>query len=336
MNGYEGFRIALQTRLVEEGRSMEDVAQIMDTICMVAQDYTIEKNCTDIVVYQGIPREVDEYLACKLMEGVSPLTVKNYRIRLYDFFMKVRIPYQEITHKEIRAYMLSYQHGREKPICNRTANAYQGVIVRFFGWLQDMGYITANPTKSLPAIKYVKKQKESMNRHDLIVLLDACKNLRQRAIVALAYATGCRVSELCRIKKSDINWVDKSIIVLGKGSKYRTVYFNDQAEIYVKQYLESRKDDNPYLIVSTRGAHSVTTTSIEMMMREIYTKVSDQVNVKVTPHIVRHTTATLAIESGMPVTTVQKLLGHASIETTMEYVDMSKVSVIQEYKKFVV
>lgn len=336
MDDYEVFAMELQARLIGAGRSVEDVAEIMDTVCTVAQRYEIKKECTDIIVNQGVPREVEEYLACKMMEGLSPLTIKDYRGRLYSFFKAVRKPYTQITHKDIRGYMLAYQYEREKPVCNRTMNHYQGIITHFFEWMQDVGYITADPAKNLPSIKFEKKQKESMNRHDLIILMDACSNIRQKAIVALAYATGCRVSELCRIKLTDINWVKKSITVLGKGSKYRTVYFNDQAEIYVRKYLESRKDDDPHLIVSTRGAHGVSVRAIEKMMREIYLRVEDKVNVKVTPHIVRHTTATLAIESGMPVTTVQKILGHASIETTMEYVDMSKINISQEYQKFVV
>lgn len=336
MNGYDGFRLEMQTKLLEDGRSMEDIARIMDVFCQVAQSYDITKACTDIIASSGVPREVDEYLGCKLMEGLARGTVAGYRDRLYNFFRTVKLPYDQITSKDIRGYMLYYQHGREKPVTNRTMNAYQATIVRFFNWLQDVGYITNNPAKNIPAIKYQKKLKASMDRHDLLILMGACRNVREKAIVSCLYATGCRVNEACNIKISDINWHDKSIVVLGKGQKYRTVYFNDMAEIYIRQYLGSRKDDCQYLIVSTRGGHQVGERSIQKMMRKIYSSVADQMETKVTPHTVRHTMATLAIESGMAITTVQKILGHSSIETTMEYVDMSKVNISQEYRKYVV
>lgn len=336
MNGYEGLRLEMQTRLLDEGRSVEDVESIINTFCLAAQGYTIEKAPTDIIVYTGIPRVVDEYLACKLMEGLSEKTIKNYRDRLYHFFKNMRKPYDEITSQDIRYYMLAYQQEREKPVVNRTMNAYQGTIKRFFGWLQDVGYITNDPSKGMAHIKYEKKKKQSMTRHDLVILMDACKNVRQKAIISLLYATGCRVMEVVSMKKDDINWHDKSIVVLGKGNKHRTVYFNDQADVYLRQYLDSRTDENPYVIVATRGHHSITENAIQQMVYRMYKGIKDDISLKLSPHIIRHTTTTLAIESGMPVTSVQSILGHASLETTMEYVDMTRVDVKNDYRKYVV
>ena len=315
---------------------MDDVQKIIDTFCIVAQGYDITKACTDVIVYTGIPRVVDEYLANKLMEGLSPKTIKGYRDILYMFFRRMTKPFDTITSKDIRGFMLTYQMERPKPVCNRTMNGYQAAIKRFFGWLQDVGYIDNDPSRGMAPIKYERKKKQSMTRHDLIMLTDACENIRERAIISLLYATGCRTMELIGMKKEDINWRDKSIVVLGKGNKHRTVYFNDQAEIHLKAYLDQRTDDNPYVIVSTRGNHSVGYEAIRKMVAKIYEKVEESISVRVTPHILRHTTTTLAIEQGAPVTSVQAILGHASLTTTMEYVDMTRVDVKQDYKKFVV
>lgn len=270
------------------------------------------------------------------MEGRSKGTIYNYCNILEKMFLHVQKPVDRITHKDIWGFLLLYQNNREKPVSNRTMNSYLGYIKYFFSWMVDIGYLTSNPTKGIAPIRFEKKKKQSMNRHDLIVLLDACEDIREKAIISLAYATGCRITELCTMKKSDIHWYDRSIQVLGKGNKYRTVYFNDQAEIFLKQYFESRTDESPYVIVSIRGGHSCTSHTVRRTIKLIYARVSDKISVHVSPHIIRHTTATLAIQSGMPVTTVQQILGHESLETTMQYVDMAKVDVTQEYKRFVV
>lgn len=337
MDGYDGIRIGMQRMLYESGRfSDEEVKKIIDMYCIASQGYNITPKSTEIIPFEPIPKQLYEYLACKKMEGRSKGTISNYCNTLESMFLHIQKPVDQITHQDIWGYLLSYQMSRPKPVSNRTMDEYLGIIKYFFSWMVDIGYLIKNPTKGIAPIKYEKKERESMTRRDLIILINACNTKRERALITLLYATGCRISEIAAMKKRDINWYDKSITVFGKGKKYRTVYFNDQAEICLKEYLESRTDECPYVMPTERGCHGCCEKTLRRSVEKVYDRVKDKISVHVTPHIVRHTMATLAIDSGVPVTTVQALLGHEQLNTTMEYVDMSKVNVKRDYARYVV
>lgn len=337
MTGYDEMRLELQTSLLRAGKlTGDEVEAVMTEFCMAAQNFEITRKTLDLIPVTGMPKAVDEYLACLKLEGRAAGTIYNYKRVLYGLFTDVRKDPTELTHKDIWGYLLRYQARAENPVSNRTMNSYLGVIKYFYCWMQDIGYMVANPTKAIAPIRYDKKQLEAMTRHDLVVLTKACKTAREKAVISLMYATGCRVSEVARMKKPDINWSAKTITVFGKGSKYRQVFFNDQAEIYMRDYLDSRTDESPYVFVSERGKHGVNPAAIRKWVETVYARVADEIGTKVTPHIIRHTTATLALQSGMPITSVQRVLGHEQIGTTMEYVDMKKIEVEQEYTKFVV
>lgn len=337
MNGYDEMRLSLQTNLLQCGKlTVDEVEIVMEAFCRASQNFDIVRRSTDLIVYDGVSAKVDEYLMCLKLEGRSEGTIYNYRHVLYGMFRYIKKEPKDITHQDVWGYLLNYQMQSDKPVCGRTMNAYLGYIKYFFSWLQDVGYITSNPTKSIAPIKYEKKMRESMTRHDLVLLQKACETPREKALISIMYATGCRVSEIARMKKTDISWATKTITVFGKGKKYRTVYFNDQAEVYLKDYLNGRKDESPYVFVSSRGSHGVNPAAMREWVDAVYERVSNELGTKVTPHIIRHTTATLALQSGMPVTSVQKVLGHEKLDTTMQYVDMTKVSVESEYTKYVV
>jgi integrase/recombinase XerD len=161
--------------------------------------------------------------------------------------------------------------------------------------------------------------------------------LRERAIIEFLYSTGARVSELTIIKKSDINWYEKSVYLFGKGRKHRISFLNAKAEVALMKYLESRDDDCEYLFATIKKPHrNLSKDGVEKIVRNIAHRASDNIGKHITPHILRHTTATTALQSGMPIADISKLLGHESIDTTMIYAKSSLEDVRSGHKKHII
>lgn len=335
MNDFDSVRLNLQSRLISAGLDEKTVDLVIGEWTIAMEDYDIVLRSTAIIPYVGIPKSVDEYLASLQMEGREKGTIKNYQKILYAMFECLKKSPEELEYRDIWGFLLKYQESREKPITNRTANQYLGYIKYYFSWLQDVGYITNNPTKSIKPIHFEKKQRKSLTRHDLIQVIKSCQTERERAVITLMYSTGCRISEMCSMKLADIDWRERRIKVLGKGKKERFVFINDQAEIYLSEYLATRHDESPFVFVSARGHHGITTDSMRKWIESVCGRVTD-ISVHATPHTIRHTFATLGIQSGLPVTSMQTLLGHEDVSTTMEYVDMSHISVQQEFDKHII
>ena len=164
-----------------------------------------------------------------------------------------------------------------------------------------------------------------MTQIDLEYIRAACRTKQELTIVELLYSTGCRVSDLSGIKRSDVNWEKREITVFGKGGRYRTVYLNAKAIVALKTYMNTRKDDDEHLIVTTRSPHhGVGRSGLELIIHNIASRVTNKVSVPVTPHVFRHTTATAALQNGMAVQNVQLMLGHRNISTTMVYAEVSQ------------
>lgn len=165
-----------------------------------------------------------------------------------------------------------------------------------------------------------------MKRIELEYIRNACTNLRDKALVDFLYSTGARVTELCYAKIENIDWEKKSLLIEhGKGDVTRFTYLNPECEVSLKAYLNSRKDNSPYIFARTRGDSSLplTAKSIQSTIDNIVVRSGRNFSVHITPHIFRHTIATVLLRNGMPVEQVQRFLGHANINTTMIYAEVS-------------
>lgn len=309
---------------------------ILEALDQVATKYEIKYKENNSFVYNGeLPEIAKIYLTCKKMDGLADGTLNNYKTILNVFFRSVQKQPQFITTNEIRQFLYTYQE--QKGISRRTIDKYREYISRFFTWAYDENYISSNPTKSISAIRYEEKPREALTQVELEYLRMACKTIRERAIIEFLYSTGARVSELTVVKKTDINWYEKSVHLFGKGRKHRTSYLNAKAEVTLKEYLESRDDDCEYLFVTERKPYrNLNKDGVEKIVRNVACRASSNIGKHVTPHILRHTTATTALQNGMPVTDISKLLGHKSIDTTMIYAKSSLEDVRSGHKKYVV
>lgn len=336
MNDYEQFknRFLVEIENANIGISNEHLEILSSCLDRAAYNYDISFKETSLSVNtEPIPMLVKTYIVVKKTEGLSNGTLKNYAIILKAFFLWVRKQPEEVTANDIRMFIYDYKQFRN--VSDRTLDKYREMICWFFHWAHTEEYISKNPARSIKAIKYESKERQALTQLELEYLRSACETPRDRAILEFLYSTGCRVSELIGVKKSDVNWNDNTVHLFGKGKKHRTSYLNAKAVVAVKDYLKTRTDQNEYLFVSERQPHDcITKSSVESVMRTISSR--SGIGKRVTPHVIRHTTATQAVNSGMPIEDISKLLGHASVATTMIYAKSHSSKVQSEHARYIV
>ena len=308
----------------------DEIEKILQVLDIVMYDYDIvEKQTALAVVDNEIPKLVKIYLASKKLEGVADSTLGNYACRLRQFFNVVGNLPEKIETNEIRLFLVQYQ--KRTGISDRTLEKFRQIINGFFEWCVNEEYLLKNPCKNIKAIKFEYIPRQSLTRFQLEQVRRSCKLKRDLAMVDVLYSTGCRIAELVNMKFSDIE--NDSIKIIGKGKKHNTVYLNTNAQLSLKDYLQERKGSSEYLFVSRRMPYNrLTTRHIERIFRDL----GKDLNIKLTPHVLRHTSATLALQNGMPITQVQKMLGHSSVATTQIYAKTSQEDVAQAHKKFVI
>ena len=279
---------------------------------------------------------IEEYLVCRKLGGLSQKTLALYRMVLVHFADNVTKPFNMVASFDIRDYLRGYQE--QSPISNRTLDSKRTIICGFFNWLAGEEYITKNPALKIPPIKHERFHKKAMSPMDLEKIRSVLKTPREKAVIELLFSTGCRVSELVTLKVSDINFETKEVSIFGKGNKHRVSYLNAKAEVSVKEYLDSRKGNSPYLISTEKAPYDKTTkATIEKIIRNIEGRAKDQgLSTHITPHVFRHTTATVALNRGMSILEVSKLLGHENLDTTMEYITLDRNSIKTNHQNFIV
>lgn len=216
---------------------------------------------------------------------------------------------------------------------SQLAKLIRRILSSFFSWLEDEDYILKSPVRRIHKIKSAKTVKETYTDEMLECMRDNCGSLRDLAIIDMLASTGMRVGELVHLNIEDVDFENRECVVLGKGSKERPVYFDARTKIHLRNYLESRNDDNPALFVSMLKPYNrLKISGVEIRLRALGQKLDIT---KVHPHKFRRTLATRAIDKGMPIEQVQKLLGHSKIDTTMQYAMVDQENVKLSHRKFI-
>ena len=165
------------------------------------------------------------------------------------------------------------------------------------------------------------------------MVLEEQRNWIARAMIDFLLSTGIRVGELVRLNIDDIDFSERECVVYGKGDKERKAYFDAKTKIHLLNYIELRTDNNIALFVSLNKPHSrLTESGVELRLREMGKKLGVE---KVHPHKFRRTMATRAIEKGMPIEQVQKILGHEQIDTTLRYAMVNQNNVKLSHRKYI-
>ena len=274
---------------------------------------------------------LDLFVSAKRVEGCTERTIEYYRISIEKMFEVINLPVRRITTEMLRDYLTTYQI---KNNCSKvTIDNVRRNLSSFFSWLEDEDHIIKSPIRRIHKVKTGTVVRETLSDEQIEVLRDGCHCKRDLAIIDLLYSTGMRVGELCNLDRDDINFNKRECIVYGKGNKERRVYFDAKAKLHLLRYLESRTDKCPALFVSLDAPYErLSIHAVEYRLRMLGRELD--IN-KVHPHKFRRSMATKAIDKGMPIEQVQKLLGHQQIDTTMHYAMVNQVNVKMSHRKFI-
>lgn len=270
------------------------------------------------------------FLTAKEVEGCSPKTIAYYEATLQHMESWLSKPIAHVSSDDLRKYLSEYE--LERGSSKVTIDNIRRILSSFFSWLEDEDYIVKSPVRKIKRVKTAVKAKETLSDEDLEALRDSCDSKRDLAMIDLLASTGMRVGELIRLDIGDVNIQRRECVVTGKGNKQRPVYFDARTKLHLTAYLESRIDDNPALFVSLNGrSQRLSVCTIEKRIKALGEKA--QVG-RVHPHKFRRTLATHAIDKGMPIEQVQKLLGHSKIETTMHYAMVNQSNVKASHERY--
>ena len=312
--------------------TFEQTAQLSTSLLQILSKYDVVADGETVHEdFASNARLLEIFLSAKQVEGCSIKTIKYYESTIRHLFTGMPKNVADYTTEDIRAYLAVFQSKRKSS--KVTIDNIRRIFSSFFSWLEEEDYILKSPVRRIHKVKTGTQVKEVLSDESLEILRDNCKHIRDLAIIDLFSSTGIRVGELVKLNRNDINFQERECLVFGKGNKERMVYFNARTKIHLQQYLKSRKDRNPALFVSLAKPHNrLEISGVEMRIRDIGKRL--KIN-RVHPHKFRRTLATMAIDKGMPVEQVQRLLGHVKIDTTMHYAMVNQTNVKLSHRKFI-
>lgn len=305
-----------------DNNQMMKLKNVLDELTHASDDVDLVKDSSTLL---------EEFLATKRLEGRSERTLMFYRVSAEKLIVAVNKNVCSITTEDIREYLSN--HRIERGVSKASIDNTRRNLSSFFKWLEDENYIFKSPLRRIHKIKMTHSVKDTYADEELEKLRDDCCELRNLAIIDILNSTGMRVGELVNLDRDDVDFNERECLVLGKGDKERVVYFDARSKLHLKKYLKSRTDNNPALFVSLRRPYNrLQTSGVEIMLK----KMGKKCNIAhVHPHKFRRTMATTAIDKGMPIEQVQRLLGHEKIDTTLHYAMVKQNNVKISHKKYI-
>ncbi len=308
----------------------DELDELRNVLFLSLEDYEIVPKSKTKVEEKKSDYYIDSFISSKRLEGCSEKTLKYYSNTIKIVINSISKPIKTINTDDLRYYLSKYQE-KNKP-SNVTLDNIRRILSSFFTWLEEEDIILKSPVRRIHKVKSEEVVKEVITDEQLVKLKDACNNSRDLALIEILASTGIRVGELVLLNKEDIDFNERSCIVLGKGNKQREVYFDAKTKIHLYEYLKSRKDDNNALFVSMKEPNDrLSISGIEYIVKKLGNKIGIK---NVHPHKFRRTLATFAIDKGMPIEQVQKLLGHVKIDTTMHYALVNQNNVKISHRKY--
>ncbi|MDD3403377.1 MAG: tyrosine-type recombinase/integrase [Hespellia sp.] len=315
----------MQTVIPEEG-----LQELKCVLNMVLGGCELAENMEVMVVDKTWVNDMEDFLISKELEGKSKKTIDRYRYELNRLLSYVNKRISDIVPGDISEYMRMYKMIRK--ISNATLKNVRAVYSSFFVWLRDRDRIRKNPMILVEEVKVEYKLQNPFSDEERRLLLRNCKTIRDKAMMEFLYSTAVRVSELTALNRADVRFASKDLIVFGKGAKERVVYLNDISNMYMKEYLQSRDDDNPALFVSENAPNQrLTKNGIEDIIRRTGRRAGVT---KAHPHRFRRTAITNATNRGMTLQEAMIMAGHSKPETTMRYCTVDQAGVKYHHQKY--
>jgi integrase/recombinase XerD len=300
---------------------------------IVLEEELIEKKeeCTDLIIPNNIYNYIGYYINCKKVKGLSKLSIESYQTHLYRFAKNVDKNIEDITTLDIRKFLaLCMKNGLK----NSSIEGEISILKTFFGWLMNEEYIRKNPMYQIENIKVDKYIRKALTQREIELMRNTCQDIREQALFEFFFSTGCRLDEVVKLNKSDIDWQTLSLVVCGKGKIERRVYLTPKAEVFLLKYLQSRNDDKSALFVSERNPYDrLGRRAIQRIISNIGKRTT--INKSIYCHLIRHSFATTILRNGGDLAEVQRMLGHSSPVTTQIYAQLNDEIIQQSHKKHI-
>ena len=310
----------------------EQISYLGDTLMKMFTHFNVEQKSTEVGFCDNSNANLKKrFIASLRLEGKSEQTLDQYSLAIDMLYADIDKDVTIMTTNDIRYHLAIYQSTRK--VSKRTVDNKRRNLSAYFSWLAREEFIDKNPMIRIAKIKTEKTVKLPFTDNDIEKLQDAVQYtnnpLRNRAIIEFLLTTGCRVSELLNLDINNVNFIKNECIVLGKGNKQRKVYISDKAMYHINEYLKTRKVNSDILFVNKNGKR-MSKQAVEKILKVIakYAGVSN-----VHPHRFRRTFATNALNKGMPVQHLQRILGHTSLDTTMIYCCVDEDEIKLEHKR---
>ena len=305
-----------------DNKQMSELHQVLVTVLSSLESDNSEEETERALL--------DAFLSAKKVEGCSDKSLRYYYSTIDNMLTNVGKTAKHITTDDLRHYLDAYQ--KSSNASKVTIDNIRRILSSFFSWLEEENHILKSPVRRIHKVKTGKTVKETYTDEALEIMRDSCETDRDLAMIDLLASTGMRVGEMVKLNRADIDFQERECIVFGKGDKERRVYFDARTKIHLMRYLDSRTDSNPALFVSLQSPHDrLQISGVEVRLRVLGRKLGIS---KVHPHKFRRTLATMAIDKGMPIEQVQRLLGHQSIDTTLQYAMVNQNNVKISHQKF--
>lgn len=325
----------MKTKIIQSIR--QELASFLSVEQMSRLTRSLEKHLAGVVCTEDSnksgsqPDLLQQFIAAKRVEGCSDKTLHYYESTILNMLSALQKEVCHISTEDLRIYLDTYQ--QRGTVSKVTMDNVRRILSSFFSWLEDEDYIVKSPVRRIHKVKTGKTVKETYSDESLELMRDYCETTRDLAMIDLLSSTGMRVGELVKLNRDDVDFENRECVVFGKGNKQRRVYFDARTKIHLMRYLKERTDTNEALFVTLLRPHNrLQISGVEITLR----KIGRRLNLaKVHPHKFRRTLATMAIDKGMPIEQVQQLLGHQSIDTTLQYAMVNQANVKSSCKKFI-
>ncbi|RFZ75944.1 hypothetical protein DS742_26250 [Lacrimispora amygdalina] len=278
---------------------------------------------------------LEQFILNMKLRACTDGSIKCYIYELNAFISFIDKSVETITYQDINRYLI---YGKiQRKWKDRTYNMKLIIIRTFFSFLYEEDFIKDNPGKKLHEAKVEHRIGTTINAYQREEIKCSCKNEREQALCEFLYSTGARVSEICSLNISDIDFQNMSAIVYGKGRKEREIYFNAPTKLHLEKYLQSRDDNNVALFVTNRKPHNrISPSTVRAILKQIKSRNKDTENIKLTPHVFRRTVGTDMINKGAPLEIVAEKLGHSKLDTTRQcYASISRVTVHNAHNRYI-
>lgn len=296
---------------------------VEEVLCNYQIEHKTQQNLED-----DLQEHINKFLSAKSVKRLSIKTLEGYLIELRLFANHVDKPVVKITKEDINDYLSSKKEWSAGTVDKKLSN-----IKNFFSWLVNEGYLLKNPAATIDPPVKPKRLPKALSIDELELVRESCETIRERAIIEVMYSTGCRLSEVADMKIKDIIITEKKMKVIGKGDKERIVYLTSKSLYHLRKYLKSRNDDCEYLFVTERKPYRKLSNRT---FKDIVDKVHQRTDIemKITPHVFRHTKATLMRENGADISEIQEVLGHENVSTTLMYARVSEERKQQAHRRY--